>query len=53
MAKDSGEREPVPAGHHYAAPEVEEWAPHPYSNEGLHRKESLKGDVPRDEREQK
>jgi hypothetical protein len=35
----------VPAGHHYAAPEVEEWQPHPYELEGVGRKESLKGDV--------
>lgn len=34
--------------HHYAAPEVEEWKPHPYAGEGLHRRESLKGDVPED-----
>ncbi|KAF8062949.1 hypothetical protein HT031_003788 [Scenedesmus sp. PABB004] len=38
--------EGVPAGHHMAAPEVEEWAPHPYEGEGLHRRESLKADQP-------
>jgi hypothetical protein len=37
-----GEHEEIPAGHHYAAPEVEEWKPHPYEGEGLHRRESLK-----------
>lgn len=30
--------------HHYAAPEVEERVPHPYESEGLHRRESLKGE---------
>jgi hypothetical protein len=37
-----GEHEEIPAGHHFAAPEVEEWKPHPYEGEGLHRRESLK-----------
>lgn len=36
------EHVPVPEGHHFAAPEVEEWKPHPYEGEGLHRRESLK-----------
>jgi hypothetical protein len=36
------EHEAIPAGHHFAAPEVEEWKPHPYEGEGLHRRESLK-----------
>jgi hypothetical protein len=41
-----GEHVPIPAGHHYAAPEVEEWKPHPYEEVGVGRKESLKGDLP-------
>lgn len=32
--------------HHYAAPEIEPREPHPYEAEGLHRRESLKGDDP-------
>lgn len=51
-AQDLGEREPVPEGHHYAAPEVEEWAPHPYEMVGLHRRESLKGDLPEEKKEE-
>jgi len=45
------EHKPIPQGHHFAAPEVEEWKPHPYEGEGLHRRESLKGDLP-EERQQ-
>lgn len=42
--------QPMPTGagepHHFAAPEVEERPPHAYSGEGLHRRESLKADLP-------
>lgn len=41
-----GEHEAVPAGHHFAAPEVEEWHPHPYAEEGVGRRESLKDGLP-------
>jgi hypothetical protein len=40
------EHEAVPAGHHFAAPEVEEWKPHPYEEVGVGRKESLKAELP-------
>eukprot|EP00877_Chromochloris_zofingiensis_P009057 jgi/Chrzof1/4404/Cz14g11250.t1 len=32
--------------HHYAAPEVEDRKPHPYEMEGIHRRESLTGELP-------
>eukprot|EP00775_Hariotina_reticulata_P005889 gene5889-6130_t len=46
------EHEPIPQGHHFAAPEVEEWKPHPYEGEGLHRRESLKGDLPEEKQQE-
>ncbi|WIA40061.1 hypothetical protein OEZ86_013479 [Tetradesmus obliquus] len=50
-AQEGQEHEAIPAGHHFAAPEVEEWKPHPYEGEGLHRRESLKGELPEERKE--